>query len=140
MRTVAEPLPDSYLYNITSHLSVNISSSTRVSCTIENMSTRERETATSCEYNVAPQGQTLPTGPAHSPLGSCTDGPSNPVRGKASDAMWIFSTALCAVVGIMVAVGVGYQIHLDRVSKRKKKNFEKHQRGGVGVQSRAHFV
>lgn len=50
--------------------------------------------------------------------------------GKASDAMWIFSTALCAVVGIMVAVGVGYQIHLDRVSKRKKKVFQQHQRGG----------
>lgn len=49
VRTVAESLPDSYLYNITSHLTVNISSSTRVSCTIENLSTMERETATSCE-------------------------------------------------------------------------------------------
>lgn len=104
VRTVAESLPDSYLYNITSHLTVNISSSTRVSCTIENLSTMERETATSY-------------------------GPFNPVMGKASDAMWIFSTALCAVVGIMVAVGVGYQIHLDRVSKRKKKDFQQHQRG-----------
>lgn len=55
------------------------------------------------------------------------------MMGKASDAMWIFSTVLCAVVGIMVAVGVGYQIHLDRVSKRKKKDFQTHQRGG-GVQ------
>lgn len=51
VKTVAESLPDSYLYNITSHLTVNISSSTRVSCTIENLSTMERETATSCEYN-----------------------------------------------------------------------------------------
>lgn len=41
--------------------------------------------------------------------------------------MWIFSTALCAVVGVMVAVGVGYQIHLDRVSKRKKLEFQKQQ-------------
>lgn len=65
--------------------------------------------------------------------GSFIDGPSNPVMGKASDAMWIFSTALCAVVGIMVAVGVGYQIHLDRVSKRKKKDFQQHQRGGAYI-------
>lgn len=39
--------------------------------------------------------------------------------------MWIFSTALCVVVGIMVIVGVGYQIHLDRISKRKKKEFHR---------------
>lgn len=44
--------------------------------------------------------------------------------GRVSEAMWIFSTGLCAVVGVMVAVGVGYQIHLDRVSKRKKLEFQ----------------
>lgn len=46
---------------------------------------------------------------------------------RASEAMWIFSTALCAVVGVMVAVGVGYQIHLDRVSKRKKLERQRQQ-------------
>lgn len=55
----------------------------------------------------------------------CVDGaPPSKVAGRASDAMWIFSTGLCAVVGVMVAVGVGYQIHLDRVSKRKKLEFQ----------------
>lgn len=55
----------------------------------------------------------------------CLDGtPPGKVVGRASDAMWIFSTGLCAVVGVMVAVGVGYQIHLDRVSKRKKLEFQ----------------
>lgn len=50
--------------------------------------------------------------------------PPSKVAGRASEAMWIFSTGLCAVVGVMVAVGVGYQIHLDRVSKRKKVEFQ----------------
>lgn len=52
--------------------------------------------------------------------------------GRASEAMWIFSTGLCAVVGVMVAVGVAYQIHLDRMSKRKKREFQQQQtnRGG----------
>lgn len=43
---------------------------------------------------------------------------------RASDSLWMFSTALCAVVGVMVVVGVAYQIHLDRVSKRKKLEFQ----------------
>lgn len=56
---------------------------------------------------------------------SCLDGtPPGKVTGRASEAMWIFSTGLCAVVGVMVVVGVGYQIHLDRVSKRKKLEFQ----------------
>lgn len=55
----------------------------------------------------------------------CLDAtPPSKVAGRASEAMWIFSTGLCAVVGVMVAVGVGYQIHLDRVSKRKKLEFQ----------------
>lgn len=47
--------------------------------------------------------------------------------GRASEAMWIFSTGLCAVVGVMVAVGVAYQIHLDRMSKKKKREFQQQQ-------------
>lgn len=38
----------------------------------------------------------------------------------------MFSTVLCVVVGVMVVVGVVYQIHLDRVSKRKKKEFHRY--------------
>lgn len=37
----------------------------------------------------------------------------------------MFSTGLCVVVGILVLVGVIYQIHLDRMSKKKKKEFQK---------------
>lgn len=62
--------------------------------------------------------------------------------GRASEAMWIFSTALCVVVGVMVAAGIVYQIHLDRMSKRKKSEYQHRQkkRGGspeaVGLQFR----
>lgn len=48
----------------------------------------------------------------------------SPVMVRASDALWMFSTGLCAVVGVLVVVGVAYQIHLDRVSKRKKLEFQ----------------
>lgn len=55
----------------------------------------------------------------------CSDGvKGSPVVVRASDSLWMFSTALCAVVGVMVVVGVAYQIHLDRVSKRKKLEFQ----------------
>lgn len=49
--------------------------------------------------------------------------------GRASEAMWIFSTVLCVVVGIMVMAGVAYQIHLDRLTKRRKKENREEQRG-----------
>ncbi|XP_019936526.1 ICOS ligand-like [Paralichthys olivaceus] len=103
VRTLTTSLPDSHLYNITSHLTVNISKDSRVSCMIENLSMNQNLTSTS--YGVK----------------------SRPLNRRASEAMWIFSTALCVVVGIMVIVGVGYQIHLDRINKRKKKAFRKHQ-------------
>lgn len=63
---------------------------------------------------------------AHQPFTAfCLDGPPpTKVVGRVSEAMWIFSTGLCAVVGVMVAAGVGYQLHLDRVSKRKKLEFQ----------------
>eukprot|EP00066_Takifugu_rubripes_P023543 XP_011612809.1 PREDICTED: ICOS ligand-like [Takifugu rubripes] len=100
VRTVAALLPDSYLYNITSYLKVNISKALSVSCGVENALLNETFTSTS--YGTPP----------------------SKVAGRAAEAMWIFSTGLCAVVGVMVAVGVGYQIHLDRVSKRKKLEFQ----------------
>lgn len=105
VRTQAASLPDSHLYNITSHLTVNISRGSSVTCIIQNPSMNE--TLTSTSYGT----------------------PSGPVVSRASEAMWIFSTALCAVVGIMVIVGVWYQIHLDRISKRKKKEYQQTERG-----------
>lgn len=48
---------------------------------------------------------------------------------RASEAMWIFSTALSVVVGIMVLAGVVYQIHLDRISKKKKCEYQHSNRG-----------
>ncbi|KAM9358479.1 ICOS ligand-like [Symphorus nematophorus] len=98
--TMAAILPDSHLYNVTSQLTVNISKDSIVSCTIENLPMNE--SLTSISYGA--QG--------------------SPVVGRASEAMWIFSTGLCAVVGVMVVAGVAYQIHLDRISKRKKKEFQ----------------
>ncbi|KAM9848271.1 ICOS ligand-like isoform 2-T2 [Aulostomus maculatus] len=90
VRTLITPLPDSHLYNITSYLTLNLSSDSRVSCFIENV-------------------------PMNSTLSSTDNGrQDSPVVGRASEAMWMFSTALCVVVGVMVAVGVAYQIHLDR--------------------------
>lgn len=49
VRTIAASLPDSHMYNITSHLMVNISKDSSVSCTIENLSMNETLTSTSCE-------------------------------------------------------------------------------------------
>lgn len=49
VRTVLAPLPDSHLYNVTSHLTVNISKDSSVSCAIENPSMNETVTSTSCE-------------------------------------------------------------------------------------------
>lgn len=49
VRTLAASLPDSRLYNITSHLTVNISRDAIVSCTIENQPMNETLTSTSCK-------------------------------------------------------------------------------------------
>nr|XP_046246719.1 ICOS ligand-like [Scatophagus argus] len=105
VRTQAASLPDSHLYNITSLLTVNISKDSSVSCTIENLSMNETLTSTS--------------------YGDQT----SPVVSRASEAMWIFSTALSVVVGVLVMVGVAYQIHLDRISKRKKREHQHANRG-----------
>ncbi|XP_068581555.1 ICOS ligand-like [Cebidichthys violaceus] len=104
VRTLAAALPNSLLYNVTSQLTLNVSEDASVSCVVGNPSINENLTATS-------SGVKVRGGPV--------------VTGRASEAMWIFSTALCVVVGAMVLVGVVYQIHLDRMSKRKKKDFQK---------------
>nr|XP_057929932.1 ICOS ligand-like [Doryrhamphus excisus] len=95
VKTLVGLLPDSHLYNVTSYLTINISN-TNVSCVIEN----------------PPMNENL-TSSTHAVW-------SGPVVSRATKAMWMFSTALCMVVGVMVAVGVGYQIYLDRLSKKKK--------------------
>ncbi|KAM8888124.1 ICOS ligand-like [Synchiropus picturatus] len=100
VETIVMTLPESHLYNITSHLTLNISMQSNVSCTIGNEALNETMTATSYGVKISP------------------------VVSRASEVMWIFSTALCVVVGVMVAVGVAYQIHLDRVSKRKKLEYQ----------------
>ncbi|KAI3369042.1 hypothetical protein L3Q82_026005, partial [Scortum barcoo] len=100
VRTLATSLKGSYLYNITSHLKVNISKDSSVTCVIENRSMNETLTSTS----YGPQGAQ--------------------VKSRASEAIWIFSTALSVVVGAMVLAGVVYQIYLDRISKGKKCEYQ----------------
>ncbi|XP_029939847.1 ICOS ligand-like [Salarias fasciatus] len=104
VRTLAVTL-DSLLYNITSYLMVNISKDASVSCIIKNPFMNETLMSTSYGVNYGP------------------------TVSRASEAMWMFSTGLCVVVGAMVIAGVAYQIHLDRISKRKKKEFQATQRG-----------
>nr|XP_020459155.1 ICOS ligand-like isoform X2 [Monopterus albus] len=96
VRTLAVSHPDSHLYNITSHLTASISKDSSVSCIIDNKFMNE--TLTSMSYGLR----------------------SSKVVSRASEAMWIFSTVLCVLVGVLVIVGVVYQIHQDRMSKRKK--------------------
>lgn len=104
VRTQAVTL-DSLLYNITSYLMVNISKDASVSCIIKNPFMNETMISTSYGVN------------------------GGPTVSRASEAMWMFSTGLCVVVGAMVIAGVAYQIHLDRISKKKKKEFQATQRG-----------
>ncbi|XP_053178313.1 uncharacterized protein LOC128361783 [Scomber japonicus] len=111
VKTQASSLPHSRLYNVTSHLTANISKESSVSCIIENM--YMKETLSSTSYGVR----------------------GSPVVRRASEAMWMFSTGLCVVVGVMVVAGVFYQIHLDRISKKKKKQYQ-HSRPGRGHRRR----
>ncbi|KAK5870341.1 hypothetical protein PBY51_024986 [Eleginops maclovinus] len=104
--TITTPLSDIWLFNISSRLTVNISKDGSVTCLVKNPALNE--TLTSTSYSVR----------------------RSAVRSRASEAMWIFSTALCVVVGVMVLTGVAYQINLDRISKRKKQDFEKEQSRG----------
>ncbi|TDH08070.1 hypothetical protein EPR50_G00094080 [Perca flavescens] len=107
VRTLAALLPDSHLYNITSYLTANISKDASVSCIVENLTMNE--TLTSTKYGLK----------------------GSPVVGRASAALWLLSTALCVVVGAMVLAGVIYQIHLDRMSNRKKNEYlEQHPNRG----------
>ncbi|XP_061593869.1 ICOS ligand-like [Cololabis saira] len=105
VRTLAASLPNSHLYNITSHLTVNVSNDSSVSCIIENPSTNENLTSTSYARS------------------------ESTAVNRAAEAMWIFSTALCVVVGILVAAGIAYQIHLDKISKQRKHKYQEQQRG-----------
>ncbi|KAL3047784.1 hypothetical protein OYC64_021872 [Pagothenia borchgrevinki] len=104
--TITTPLPDTQLFNISSRLTVNLSKGGGVTCIVENP--KLNETLSSSSYSVT----------------------RSAVQIRASEAMWIFSTALCVVVGVMVLMGVAYQIHLDRIHKRKKHDFQKLQSRG----------
>ncbi|XP_037104586.1 uncharacterized protein LOC119121278 isoform X2 [Syngnathus acus] len=103
VQTQVELREDSRLYHVTSYLSVNVTDN-NVSCVVHNTLLNQTLTSTTRMWDVT-AGDAVWHGP---------------VVTRAKDALWVFSTALCVVVGIMVAVGLGYQIHLDRVSKRKK--------------------
>lgn len=105
VRTLAASLPDSHLYNITSHLTINIPKDSSVSCIIKNLSMNETFASTS--YGVQ----------------------DSPVVTQASDGVWMFSTALSVVVGLMVLAGIAYQIRLDRINKRKEQEFQQANRG-----------
>lgn len=41
----------------------------------------------------------------------------------------MFSTGLCVAVAVMVGAGLAYQIHLDRISKKRRVLYENTQRG-----------
>ncbi|KAK7889092.1 hypothetical protein WMY93_024652 [Mugilogobius chulae] len=98
--TDATHLPDSSLYNVTSLLKVNLSKDDSVSCSIQNQWMNETLTSRS-------KGAKEDT-----------------IRGRASEGLWMFSTGLCVAVGILVGAGVGYQIHLDRISKKRRVLYE----------------
>lgn len=97
VKTVSVPLSDSPLYNVTSHLTVNVSQNASVSCTIENLYMNESLTSTS--FGVYRSTE----------------------LGKGTDAMWIFSIVLTVVVGIAVFAALVYQIHLDRTRKQDRQ-------------------
>ncbi|XP_034736718.1 T-lymphocyte activation antigen CD80-like [Etheostoma cragini] len=107
VRTLATSHPDSRLYNITSYLTANISQDASVSCIVENLIINQNLTST--DYGVK----------------------GSPVGSRAFEALWMFSTALCVVVGALVLAGVLYQIHLDR-----KKNQYPEQRPNRGYKRR----
>ncbi|KAG7467193.1 hypothetical protein MATL_G00150780 [Megalops atlanticus] len=96
VHTQSTLIPDSGLYNVTSVLLVNVTQDTTVSCAIENLLLNE--TLESLSYGVE----------------------ASPVVGRASQAMWIFSTTLCVLVAVLVASAVVYQIKEDYDRKRNQ--------------------
>uniref|UniRef100_A0A8C5G745 Ig-like domain-containing protein n=1 Tax=Gouania willdenowi TaxID=441366 RepID=A0A8C5G745_GOUWI len=59
VRTQKQQLPDSNLYNITSHMTVNISKEASVSCIIQNLPMNETFTSTICESLTAENEQCI---------------------------------------------------------------------------------
>ncbi|XP_013875686.1 T-lymphocyte activation antigen CD80 isoform X2 [Austrofundulus limnaeus] len=105
VRTLTEFDLSSHFFSVTSNLTISVSKNDNVSCIVENPSMNE-----TLRYTYKPNDD-------------------EPVQSRASEAMWIFSTGLCVVVGIMVIAGVAYQIHLDNISKRRKKEYREEKRG-----------
>ncbi|XP_062412341.1 ICOS ligand-like [Sardina pilchardus] len=96
VRTYAQPLQDSELYNITSVLTVSIAAHLPVTCTVENRILNE----TFSTINWPEEEQ------------------ASPVVARASEAMWVFSTVVIIIVGLLVAVGVLFQVKWDRERQR----------------------
>ncbi|KAJ8253167.1 hypothetical protein GJAV_G00209850 [Gymnothorax javanicus] len=97
VRTYSSLLPHSELYNITSVLSVNITRDMKVSCAVENHLLNETLTSSSFEVQ------------------------ASPAVARASEALWMYSTALCVIVGILVVSAVVYQVKQDYDRKRKNQ-------------------
>ncbi|KAJ8350856.1 hypothetical protein SKAU_G00259860 [Synaphobranchus kaupii] len=104
VHTYSTLLPESELYNITSVLSVNLTRDMAVSCAVENRLLNN--TLTSVNFAVQVK----------------------PVVSRASEAMWMFSTALCVLVGLLVVTGVVYQFKKDY--SHKKNHHQSLERGG----------
>ncbi|KAG5833296.1 hypothetical protein ANANG_G00274450 [Anguilla anguilla] len=100
VRTYNTTLPETELYNITSTLLVNLTHDITVSCAVENRLLNE--TLTSTNFRVS----------------------ASPVVGRASEAMWMFSTALCVLVGILVVTAVARQIKHDYDRKKKRRQHQ----------------
>ncbi|XP_055069256.2 ICOS ligand [Misgurnus anguillicaudatus] len=96
--TYVNTLPQSGLYNITSVLSINISPETAVSCVIENKMLNETLTATN--YGVK----------------------SSLEDGRHSKFLWMFTTVMCVVVFLLVALSLCIQRKLD---KDRKKHYRR---------------
>ncbi|KAL2090003.1 hypothetical protein ACEWY4_014691 [Coilia grayii] len=96
VRTYTQPLEDSELFNITSTLTVTISMGLPVMCAIENHILNETFSTTNW-----PEEEQV-----------------SPVVARASEAMWIFSTVLIVIVGLLVAAGIIFQVKWDHNRRR----------------------
>lgn len=96
VKTYEQPLQDSELFNITSIMTVSIDKHVPVTCAIENRILNE--TFSTVDW---PEKEQF-----------------SPVVARASEAMWVFSTVLIIIVGLLVAVGLIFQVKWDRERHR----------------------
>ncbi|XP_030228571.1 ICOS ligand isoform X2 [Gadus morhua] len=91
------PMANSSLHSIISLLLADVSHQTTVTCLVEVPSLNETLNATSYGVKVSPVGS------------------------RASGALWVFSTALCAAVAVLVTAAIIYQVLVDRGHKELRK-------------------